>query len=563
MENALIVVNAADIPVAVQTAQGLSSYSVYVFDPTLVDTLAMHGIHRVEFVPWDSMPAYHTLNATAHVHAKAFETVIDQWLKGRVADVSVQSWQYLNLYYFFMAYQWYSALWLHMAGLLEHCRPHVFMCSRVVDGYEASFLPALLLLQTLKTRGIGFEAYSYDPVGHAGGDAGAVMDLPPLPLQLQQSAVLVHLPACNYDFAYVNAELQASGKYVINTLAKNWNFPIAAHSHYGVRPVAVDPDVDALARLHDIRDGLVAVLDNALQRYIATPHFRARQAQHWANVYIGQLRSYELLVAHFGTSPPAKLLISDHDCGLHGPLLWFAQQLRIPVLVFPHSKTCGELGHTCVDTTALTHPIQGGLVHDVDGAVVPRRVLCFPEQYAASSVGPHGIRTVGVLLNAVSLNGVCFAPYRDYIQGITKLLLWGKMHGIRFEIRCKPGFSLIRLLERDCGADSASLISNANATMDTFLAGCDVCLMYDHPTSAAIHFLNKGVPTMLAVPRELSDNEKTFVNLDVVPHGDMDAMLHQLDTFRTDPHALARFRNQQFRDYLNLSRDALPLRAYL
>jgi hypothetical protein len=560
MENALIVINAADIPVAVQTARTLPSYVVYVFDPTLVDALTIQGIHRIEFIAWDAMPAYHEMNTNAHARAKTFELVVDQWLQTQPPGVSVQSWQHQNLYYFFMAYQWYSALWLHMLYLFENCRPHIFMCSSVVENYEASFLPALLLLQTLKTRGIAFEACSYD---RPGTDVNVVMDLPTVYKNLQPKTLLVHLPACNYDFPYVNSELQASGKYVINTLAKQWNFPIAAHKHYGVRPITDEHDADALNKLQGVLDGLIRVLDDTLRPYIATPHFRALQAQHWANAYVGQLRSYELLIRYFGTLPPEKLLITDHDCGLHGPLLRFAEQFNIPVLLFPHSKTCGALDHSCVNTIALTHPIQGGVVSDADGAVVPRRVLCFPEQYTSPSLGGQGIHTVGVLLNAPSLNGICFAQYQKYTQGIELILAWGKVHNIQIKIRCKPGHSLIRLLERDCGADSTSLINNANATMDAFLTGCDICLMFDHPTSAAIHFLNKGAPTMLAVPRELSANEKTFVNLDVVPHGDMEAILHRLDTYRLEPHTFTRFRNNQFRDYLNLSREALALRTYL
>lgn len=560
MKNVLIVVNAADIPVAIQTAKSLSSCVVYVFDPLLVDRLSDYGIRNVEFIALDDAPAYIEMDSTAHAFSRSAEDLIAEQLHSALPDVSVKDWQHINLYYFFMTYQWYTALWMRTLKVFENCKLHVFLCANRVENYEPSFFPALLLLQILSARGVQFSAVAYEV---ACDNGNVVIDLPLDEFNETEYGLLTHLPTCGYDYAYINSEIQATGKRTVNLMAKRWNVQVVAHSHVPLKIAS-----DAFNPIHSrslecVCSILSRVLDDILKPYIATQEYRTLQVKHWVNAYLTQIASFDALTRYFMHIWPAKILLSDHDAGFHGPLVQFAKKYNIPLVLFPHSKTCGILDYGVSRAVALTHPIQGGYVRDAADKVVPSCAVAFPERYSGSNIFPQRIQKIGLLLNAPSLNGIFFARYRDYMNGVKSILDWGKRNDIQVSIRCKPGYTFIKLLTGECGLDESLLINDTHVSMEAFMNNCDLCVMFDHPTSAAISFLNNSIPIVHATPRALCEYEKTFVNSNIVPSGYIAEVMKWLDIYLTDLDKFAAFRKVQFHDYLALSRDTLPLRAYI
>jgi len=77
MENSIIIINAADIPPAIQIARNLSSYTVYTFDPILVDPISSSGLGNIVYIPFDNCPLYHELDASAHSAAFELERALD------------------------------------------------------------------------------------------------------------------------------------------------------------------------------------------------------------------------------------------------------------------------------------------------------------------------------------------------------------------------------------------------------------------------------------------------------------------------------------------------------
>ena len=113
------------------------------------------------------------------------------------------------------------------------------------------------------------------------------------------------------------------------------------------------------------------------------------------------------------------------------------------------------------------------------------------------------------------------------------------------------------------GIDASILLKNMTESMEEHVKDCDLCLMYDAPTTAAPYFLKNSVPILNLVDRPLTPNEQATVSHVVIPLDSTDACLRRLDGFKCDPVSLTAFRNMQFRNYIQLFQNARPLRSYL
>ncbi len=561
MENLLIITSEHDIPIAETIAKELTSYKVFFFDPTLADEIEKSALINSEFLAWNTCLDYPTLVNLAHADALAMEQELDRSLHRLLPGGSIIGWQHLNLYYFFMAYHWYSGLWRDMLEKLKEGKPYVFLCDNPSNYYWPSFIPALLLLQQLRTFNIPFSATSY---GKRPDDSDVVINLCEHSANTEEFDLLTHLPTCFYDVAYFNEELQASGKTNINITPKYWGVELIATQNVNLTRLQDQqllsgghPRLDALA------EHLSVTLETLLTPYIATPSFRETQVAHLSNLYQSQLVSLYLLEQYFSHYQPNKILLSDHDAGFHGPLMAFAEQNNIPVVVVPHSKTSLDIEFNYSNITMLTHPIQG--VSPVNGK--RKRLLHFTMAYTETFFGkssvPLPLKKIGLLLNGLSLNGILCSDFAVYINGIKQIDQWCKQHDIELTIRCRPGQSLFETLTEEIGINCASLQTAMNGSLPAFAQSIDLCLMYDAPTNACIEFLRTGVPTLNPIPASLARAEAATANSQVVPRASVEEILEMLDGFLADNNNLHVFCGQQFADYVSLFKQSCALRRFL
>lgn len=561
MENILIITASHDIPIAEITAKDLASYKVYFFDPTLVDVIQGSTLRNTELIVLDACPDYPTLVQSAHAHAFALEQELDQSLRALLPECSIAAWQHMNLYYFFMSYLWYSCLWRDVLGKLQEGKLHVFLNDNPAYYYWPSFLPALLLLEQLKTWNISFSAVTY---GVRPDESDVVMNLCDGNPHSERFDLLTHLPTCFYDIDYFNAELQASGKSNINIVSKYWDVALAATKNINLIRLKDQqtlsggrPALDAIAKQ------LAEKLDSLLTPYIATPDFRARQASHLSNLYQSQLASAHLLEQYFKQHKPGKMLLSDHDSGFHGPLISFAEQHNIPVFLVPHSKVSNDIDFTYSNITALTHPIQGSPLVNGCRKRLFHFALSYPENFFGRSATPPPIMKIGLLLNGLSLNGVLCIDFTTYINGIKQIDQWCKRHNIELSIRCRQGQALAEILNQAISMERAKVLAVLAGSLQAFVQSIDLCLMYDAPTTAEIEFLRAGVPILNPIPAPLSKAESLWANSDVVPRASVEATLEVLDSFIADGNSLHMFCTKQFADYVSLFRQAYALRRFL
>ncbi len=562
MENLIIIISAADIPPAIQIARNLPSYTIYTFDPILVDQISSSGLENINFIPFDNCPLYHELDASAHSAAFDLESALDLEVREIIPEVSIAGWQHLNLYYILIALKWYTALWENLGNKLSGTKVHLFICDTPGSYYFNSYIPSILLLWYLKCSDIDFSGFTY---GSKDEDTHLIPDLSEKNPNEELEQLLIHVPTCWYDIKYFFQEMLSTGKTLVNIEAKHFNIPLPA-----IRTLALVEVENTLSGLpeeirkiiHDFSIALTEKLDQIFESYLVIPNYRQRQIRHITNIYCTQLVTYYQLSRYFEKSKPSRIVLSDHDAGFHGPIISFAQKHSLPVIFLPHSKCVNDIEFKYRNITVLSHPIHGQEIFDANRKSVLNFKIAYPETFSGSTV-VSGIKTISLLLNSLSLNGVYFTSYQPYMHGIRQIVAWCNDKGIALKIRCKPSYSIISLLERDIGISAAELMKNANETMEQHTNGCDLCLMYDMPTTGALHFLQDSIAILNPIVESLAPSEMTLGNARIVPQESVENTLLRLNRFTSDPSSLFYFRTEQFRNYIALFQNARPLRAYL
>ncbi len=563
MKPTFVILNAAEIAAAAQLAQGVEQPEFIVFDPVLVDRLTEAGLGPLQCLSWPDAPPYHALPAEAHRLTRALGQALDAAAQPLWPGLGIGAWQHLSLYYLHLALLWYGPLFEAMAEQLNGRKLHLLLCDRPQNFYFPSFVPGLLLLQQAQRSGIPFQAYNYNtrtddaphvPALHGQRDADG------------QPFLLTHLPTCVYDMEGFNAEIAASGKAVVNLRSHLWDVPVRADTQIAAVPAeTLQHAVSAEdgARIDSVVQALAAPVDAHLARWLTAPSYRTRQVAQLQAVYRAQLLSLALLEQHFADALPSRLLLSDHDTGLHGPLEAFARRHQRPMVIVPHSKASNDFEFHVHDATVLYSPNQGETVYDVAQQRPAQHVLDYPLNLQFDTALPTPVRTVGLLLNGLSLNGVPGADLGAYLPGIAQIVQWCAEKGVTLILRSRPGQSLQGLLIEHAGLTAAQMADSLQGTMADFAQRCDLCLMYDAPTSGALELLKRGIPILNPVVTRLTRRETATISADLVPRAGLDATLDRASAMVADVLELQRFRKQQFQALVQRCGVGLPLRSFL
>jgi hypothetical protein len=567
MQNTLILLNADDIPAAVQMAARVPDATVLVFDPVLIDRAAAAGLPAVEFMAWDGAPSYASISDAAHRLAREVGREIDAIAEPVWPGLDLGSWQHLRLYYLHMALLWYGPLFEALSPRLAGRRLLVPLCDQPQSYYAASFVPALMLLLQSQRDSLNSQAFAY------GRDAAAPHDTRQLVPHLAgvRAAgggpfLLTHLPTCFYDLPYINAEIAAAGLPVVDVQARQWSVPVRASTTIATAPLEDmlgELDATQTDRIDTLCAALAAPIERHLGRWLIATAYRERQAALWLATTRAQLVTRALLDRHFAQARPRRLLLSDHDADFHGPLAAWARAQQVPLLVLPHSRTSTHLEFVARNATVLYHPVQGLTVHDVHGARPPQQAIDLPTRMQFDTAVAGTPRRIGLLLNGVALNGVPSADWGGYGSALRPIVDWCHAQGLELLVRSRPGQTLFRHLVETAGLSAAQLAAGSTGTVADFAQACDLCVMYDAPTSAVLECLSRGLPTLNAVSTPFTDRECGSMHIDIVPRADVATTLRQLQRLWADGEELLRFRRRQFAAYVDAYRNASPLRGLL
>ncbi|WBS02776.1 hypothetical protein OU994_00270 [Pseudoduganella sp. SL102] len=568
MDHVVIVLSSQDIPGVITTATRLGpGCRVACFDPSVLDELKAAGLPQAEYVDFPGAPTFPDLHNGSREEALAIEADLFGLFGPVLPGVRSFAWLHLNWYYLLIALRWYSALGeyiaAHYAGLFGSRKAMVLLNDNPANFFWPSFVPALCVLEALSRAGVALEAFSYEP---RPDETGALPALLAGDDRSERWDLLTHLPTCMHDVPMLEEELKASGRRIINIRAKYWDTPVPAahdvglgHKHDLLRIV---PE-NVRNTLNLLLPHVQARIDAVLAPHIRVDAYRERQAKQLTSLYETQLLTYLLLHDFFAGRKPRKMLLCDHDAGFHGPLIAYADAEGIPVLFFPHSKTIADIQFSADNVACLVHPVQGASLNDGAGRRVAHHKLAFPETLSAFTVLPHGLRTVGLLLNSITLNGVMVGGWQPFMDGIRLVANWCRRHGVALEVRSRPGHSIYEMVAEATGIPADTLAANMRKPLSQFAAEIDLCLMYDAPTTAELEFLRRNVPILNPIPEALAKYEAVIACTDIIPRGAVEEILFRMEGFASDPANLHAFKLQQFAAYAGAFRDAAPLRAYL
>lgn len=565
MVTAFIILDSADIALAegILSNIGAGDYKTFIFDPTLRDKVATSKLKNLELIPWSDCLDYADLFASSRNAAHDIGRSLDQAVQSTLQGASIHNWQFLHFYYLLIAVRWYGEMWKALHAKLADYEPHIFVCDNPSEFYWPSFIPTLLLIQALQKANIRFKAYTH---GKRKSDTNVVPNVLKAAQLARAGDVLTHLPTCFYDHAYFSGELAASKRRVLHINSKYWDVELANAEHVGLaRLDTTIPGISAEtnATIEETLIQLREALNVELRGYLTLPAYHERQVEHMVSNFRAQLATYFMLRTQFANKRPAQAILSDHDAGFHGPLISFCRDYDIPVLMLPHSKTSADIEFSYANITVLNHPVQGLAVLNGDGRRAKAGVLAYPEILQTSSAPSSKLKTLGLLLNGISLNGVMATEYGVYLQGIAEISAWCKRNGVNLRIRCRQGQSLFSDLTAFTDVTVDDLSACMQCSLVDFAKSVELCLMYDAPTNADIDFLKNGIPILNPIPSRLADTEAGTVKEDLVPRADVKSTLARLDAYLNDPLNLHLFRMRQFAIYAALQAQAMPLSSFL
>jgi hypothetical protein len=509
----------------------------YYFDPTLADYVALKGIESINYVERRSEFSSSLMQINSRRCAVDFENKISEIVKEYTKVSNVIGWQYLTLRYFFLNYFWYYGLWDEALHQIPEGEVNIFVNNNPHYLNQHSYLPSVLLMQRLSSIGREYKAYLYGEVNYGLSDVLDVVDH-----QLERDCdLLAHLPTIIHDATYVESEL-SEFKSIINIKSKYWDTSIAS----AIIDIGfVKSEGAEFYNEKFLNEILFVEIDGLLSKYFSAHDFRKRQVELFVNVLNYQLKNYHLLNHYFSKHKPKRLLISDHDAGLHGPILKYCNDEEIDIYVFPHSKFLLDNGFKTRKTTYLNHSIQRSITCIHAGAKLKSNLI-FPDmnKMASKKFASKNIKSIGLILNGLSEGGILTLNFEKYLNGIKILSDWCSSKSIIVKIRCRPDMPVRSFLNNLFIGTKNVTVDSYDVGLTDFISKIDLCVMYDIPTSASISILDSNCPLINILPAELDFWISGWVDEDVVPFYDiasgvakLNDLLSTLDVFLENQQA--------------------------
>jgi len=552
---------AAQLAVQLGVQPGGAAPVVTVLDPVLLTHARLNGVPQAQLLPTPDLDLAHGVTLQVLAATRTACVAADAVMADFIPAAHGGAWCGHWLQYLHFTAIGYRQLAQRMLPAFSGSKLHVLLPDLPHRFGYHSYLPGMVLADVARQAGVAVQLYSTpvppwdDPLLPDPASAAGPVDL------------LCHLPTCFYDAALFTSEILAAGRPTLVLPSQLYNaatdgLPAAAMVPAWVLEDRLDGPTRS--RLEAVLDRLGNLLTRLLQPLIPASGPLATQVRALLGGYRLNALLYLALARRFGAAPPATLLLSNHDVGLHGALLSFARTHGVRTVMVPHAKVYPDpltsYGH---DILCLGHPLQGGDVLDLDSQRMPWAPLSFAETRQATGGAPRRLASLGIVLNAVSLNCMCWVDVKVYLDGLDSLRAWCAKHGVACRIRCRPNGSVMSLLGDALQITDAELVRDQAGSIGDFGRACDLVLGYDAPTSGMLELLAAGVPVLQALCRRLGPQEWRALDAEVVPQLMLDALLPRLDRYATDALALWQFCHQQASRSASGAASALPLRAYL
>lgn len=529
-------------------------------DPVMFDRSVAHGIPA---------PRVHTRAgadiacgafAEAQAAAQALCRELGQVLSDLAPTAVAGAWSAHRIFHLFWTLHGYRRIWPEVLAAQSHDHWHVLLPQQAHTYGVHSFVPGVLLLQALRERGLAHSVYGFDCPGL---DPYQLPDLRRLPDGVE---LLAHLPTCKSDAAHIAAELRATGRPAALLSAQVYDVVLDGVPATGLVDLATVRELLGAAdcgRVQALQAPLQAVLRAALLPWLGATRFMEMQVQALWEALEAQALLYLWLQRHFAGRLPRQLLISNHDATVHGALTSFALQHGLRLVVVPHSRVHNVPIKT--DGPAplcLHHGLQGGPCVDLANRMLPAGLMRLPDNWAEPAATGE-LRTLGLVLNGISANGMCMVNFEAYADGLCQWRDWAHARGLQLKLRARIAETPVTLLAQRLQMDVETLLAGAQGSLAEFAAGCDLTLGFDVPTSGLHELVRQGRAVMQVELRPLARHEWAIVDERVVPRYSAVEARERLLLMQANPALLLAYRRELFDAAQAREAAARPLRDWL
>ncbi|MCY4747392.1 hypothetical protein NYO99_20640 [Pelomonas sp. UHG3] len=561
MAGLIAVTHRLDLPSAAALREQQQA-ELLVADPLLCGRVISHPLPEPQvFTRVDAAVARGAL-AEALTRARALGQALAPWLAQLVPGSRQVPWSTHRYQQLFWTALGYRGVWQQVLAAHEPERWHVILPRQPHRYGGHSFVPGLMLLEQLVARGKPHAAYLVDVPSL---DGGQLPDLRQLPADVQ---LLAHLPTCFHDAAHFSEEILASGLRCGLLSAEVYDVPLEGLPATGLvdaREVRGLLPPERLAALDALAGPVCDVLREHLQPVITHKGFRDTQVTALWQALEAQALLCFWLAQHFAGRLPRRLLLSNHDATIHGALLSFAASHAIPVTLVPHSKVFNQpvFNIDGLDALCLHHGLQDGPCLDFGGRQLPAGRLAYPGGWPEPPPPPAALKTVGVVLNGLSANGVSLLSFEDYAAGLAELLAGCRALGLQPRLRARLAETPLQMLAQRLALPLEPLLADTQGSLVDFAAGCDLLLGYDMPTSGLHEVLRAGVGVLQAEIRPLASDEWKIVDRAVAPRMHPVELMDRLRVMAANPACLHEFLRTQQQRARDAQAGARPLRDWL
>ncbi|MFG6413881.1 hypothetical protein ACG02S_08235 [Roseateles sp. DC23W] len=565
MKPLISVTHRLDLPAAATLLSQLEGAEVLLFDPQLFDQARALGLGGVRLARGVGPSFMSEVFRRARSDMAVYQSRLDAALAELLPEAAGCHWGYFNTFYALLNLRGYAAIGRCLvedapAGAVVH----LLGAAAPYRYGQPSAAACMAMAAALQGGGVPHRSYLYD--------AGPLPE-PELPdwRPLGQRAGArrwAHLPTCFYDKDYLAAQILAAPGECLQVPAQFYDVELSGIERLPLRTLT---EVRAaLGPVHQQQcEALAAsvrpVARQLLEGELRNEGFLQLQVQALVDALLLQFTLFHDIEQQ-GLALPEQLLLSNHDSGLHGGLLSLSRRHRLQVLMLPHAKfqniPLPKLGG---QMQCLHHPVQGADCRDTDDCRVPGALLRFGERHqpVPESAPAQPLGTLGVLLSGLSHNGLSTADIHAYLDGLRQLLAWGRRRGVEVLLRYKPTEGFPLLLQESLGVTPESLRRGVAQPLVAFVQGCDACLGYDIPTSAAIEPLMHAVPMLHCQLRSLVWEEKALMDREVVPSLPLGECIDELDAWWRDPVLQWDFQRRQHARVAQRLADSPSLLQYL
>ncbi len=457
----------------------INEYKIFTVNVEAYDKLLLSGVKNVYLIPinYEVSTNVHEAHINADREARYWEFESASCKANISGDKNIYyGWDYLNLYY--IRYTWYR--YIKLSKLLYEFLPSaeelvILWRKNAQDYYFDSVILRSIIIDKLKnkyTNIIGVNYFDENPYKEDAYKRKLI-------IPEGKYTKLVHLPTAFYD--YKKHVDENKGQNVLDIESPYFDLKISNNR------ANLSLDIkEEFEKYIELNNKYQDIFFNYLHTTEVSNKIIELQVNRLIKRSIFQLENYQILLSSNQLKKIKSIELSDHEAGLQGPIVSFANAYKIPVNYWPHSSL------TVIPTPLVANSIttknfyfrktssfvnlNTGLNNQENQIKIKEKNLN-ERNYLKSNVL--------ILHNEIDdVSGISLIDFNIFNKRYSELieLLISRNYDVR--TRQKPSHSYVNL--------GLSPVQSLDGPLSEIIDWPNLCISIGATTTALVHFWSKG-----------------------------------------------------------------------